>query len=358
MVAAPTGPGRFWKATVTGSGSAAVRMEGNVTQSMRDFDKSRGEIVAWLNSDDFYYPGAVAHAVETLNKNPESGLVYGEGNLVAEDGSVMWRFPETVPFDLWRLANHSDYILQPTVFFRREALFECGLLAEDLHWGLDWELWIRLGKRFPFSYTDQVLAASRIYADTKTATGGFRRMMEIVKILHRHEVNVISPAAVSHAIITIVRKFCNNAELITPEVMTASIPGPMRKVLSPLVERIERSLRRWLQNVQGVWQDGLVGKRGKLWLPSKGQACFLEINGRNLDIAGQQIKLRAAGKTVSTGSLAKGQLFSLKLPIPAGSIPVRAELECARTVMSAPLDPRYGGRRAGCLLENYRIVTT
>jgi glycosyltransferase involved in cell wall biosynthesis len=320
------------------------------------FEKSRGEFVAWLNSDDFYYPGAISHAVEVLRQNPESGLVYGEGNLVAENGSVMWRFPETVPFDLWRLANHSDYILQPTVFFRRDALFTCGLLDEDLNWGLDWELWIRIGKRFPFAYTDKILAASRIYSDTKTATGGFRRMKEIVNILNRHDVSFFSPAVISHAIITTVRKFCNNAELITPEIMTASVPGPLQKITTPVIERLERKLRRWLQNVQGIWQDGFVGGHGKLWLPSDGRKCILEINGKNLRLTGQQVRLRAAGKTVSTRHLSHGEEFSLKLRIPAGNIPVRAELFCSRTTNVKPLDPRYGSRQAGCLIEDYRLV--
>jgi glycosyltransferase involved in cell wall biosynthesis len=321
------------------------------------FERSRGEFVAWLNSDDFYYPGAIEHAMEVLQKNPDCGLVYGEGNLVAEDDSVLWRFPETVPFDLWRLANHSDYILQPTVFFRREALFQCGLLDENLNWGLDWELWIRIGKRFPFVYTNQLLAASRIYSDTKTATGGFKRMLEIKKILKNHGVNALSPAVISHAIITVVRKLCGNAELITPDVMTASVPGPMQKIMTPIIERIENGLRRWLQNVQGIWQDGFVGEHGKLWLPSEGQKCILEINGKNLHLAGQQIRLRAAGKTVSTRHLSHGEIFSLKLRIPAGNVPVRAELFCSRTVKVKPLDPIYGPRAAGCLLDNYRLVT-
>jgi len=340
---------RIWFRSVQDRGQCHAINEG--------FERSRGEFVAWLNSDDFYYPGAISHAVEVLRRKPEIGLVYGEGNLVAEDGNVMWRFPETVPFDLWRLANHSDYILQPTVFFRRDALFECGLLDENLNWGLDWDLWIRLGKRFPFSYTEKVLAASRIYSDTKTATGGFRRMIEIAKILHNHDVNYLSPAIISHAIITIVRKFCDNAELITPEVMTESVPGPLQKIMTPVIARTEKGLRKWLQNVQGIWQDGLVGKHGKLWIPSDGQECALTIDGRNLDIDGQHITLRAAGKTVSSGALAAGQQFTLKLPLPAGSIPVRAEMMCKRTIMSAPLDPRYGPRRAGCLLKNYHLVT-
>jgi glycosyltransferase involved in cell wall biosynthesis len=339
---------RIWFRSAPDNGQCDAINEG--------FRRSRGEIVAWLNSDDFYYPGAVARAVEALTNHPESALVYGEGNLVTEEGEVMWRFPETVPFDLWRLANHSDYILQPTVFFRREALFECGLLDESLNWGLDWELWIRMGKRFPFSYTDHIQAAGRIYGDTKTATGGFRRMQEIYRILHRHGVKGLSPAAIAHSIITVVRKFCNNAELITPEVMTSSVPGGLAKVASPIIERTERALRRWLQNVQGVWQDGLIGKRGKFWLPSDGQGCTLEIRGRNLDSAGQRIELRAAGKTVTTGPLAGGETFELKLPIPEGSIPVRAELICEKTVEVGPLDPRLGPRRAGCILEKYCLL--
>ena len=181
-------------------------------------------------------------------------------------------------------------------------------------------------------------------------------MLEIVKILKRHDVSIFSPAVISHAIITIVRKCCNNAELITPEVMTESVPGPLQRIMTPVIARTDRGLRKWLQNVQGVWQDGLVGKRGKFWIPSDGQDCTLKIHGKNLDISGQQISLRAEGKTVSTGTLAAEELFTLSLPIPAGSIPIRAELHCAKTITSAPLDPRYGSRQAGCLLKNFNLT--
>ena len=222
---------------------------------------------------------------------------------------------------------------------------------------MDWDLWIRLGKRFPFSYTDRLLAASRIYGDTKTATGGFRRLLEIFKILHRHDVKGLSPAAIAHAIITVVRRFCGNAELITPEVMAASVPGPLQRAVSPLIEGAERRLRRWLQNVQGLWRDGLVGRRGKLWIPSDGREGALEIRGSNLDIAGQRITLRAYGRAASTASLGAGESFSLKLPVPAGSVPLRTELTCRKTTSVAPLDPRLGPRRAGWMLEGYRIVS-
>jgi len=331
--------------------------DGGQSQAINEgFRRSRGGIVAWLNSDDFYYPGAVAHAVAALQSNPKAALVYGDGNLVARDGSVMLRFPDTVPFDLWRLANLTDYILQPTVFFRREALFSVGLLDEQLNWALDWELWLRLASRYPFAYTERVLAANRIHLETKTKTGGFRRIREIAGILQRHGVSWHSPAVVSYTIITVVRKFCRNEELITPEVMVASVPGPLKRIAAPIIAMVERGLRRWLQNTQGIWQDGMAGRHGKLWLPSDGQGGCLQIDGRNLAIPGQQVTLSAGRRKVATAVLDGGEPFTLRIDVAAGSIPVRAELRCAQTIEVSALDPRLGSRRAGCLLEHVEIV--
>lgn len=340
--------GRIWFRSGPDRGQCHAINEG--------FRRSRGEIVAWLNSDDFYYPGAVAEAVSALHRAPGAALVYGEGNLVDRDGNVLWRFPETAPFDLWRLANHSDYILQPTVFFRRDALFEAGLLDEGLHWGLDWDLWLRLGKRAPFARTDKVLAASRIYGDTKTATGGYRRLGEILRILRRHGAGTLSPAAVAHTLVTVARQGCGGAELLTPEVVAGAVPGPLRGIGAPLVARVERGLRRWLQNVQGVWSDGLAGRRGKLWLPSDGRGGRLEVRGRNLDLAGQRVGLRAGGRRTATGRLGPGEAFALHLEVEPGTVPVRTELRCRRTTEVGPLDPRLGPRRAGCVLEGCRLV--
>jgi glycosyltransferase involved in cell wall biosynthesis len=40
--------------------------------------RAQGEIVAWINSDDLYLPGAVSQAVDSLQKDPGLGLVYGD----------------------------------------------------------------------------------------------------------------------------------------------------------------------------------------------------------------------------------------------------------------------------------------
>ncbi len=315
------------------------------------FRRSRGEVVAWLNSDDFYYPHAVRNAVEALQADREAALVYGEGNLVDENGEVLRRFPETVPFDLWRLMHVADYILQPTVFFRRAALFESGLLDESLHWGLDWDLWMRLGARRRFAYVDSVLAAGRLHGDTKTSTGGMRRLRELLSILRRHGVHGWSPAGVAHTSTTVARR-CGLIAEEAPAVRGDAPASPrMARMVRRPVATAERVLRRWLENAQGVWRDGYVGGLGHLWLPDDGRATRLTVRGRNLDVQGQVVGVRCGGRDVRSGLLAPGEEFELAIAVDGGRSPVKAVLSCARTTKVAPLEPRLGPRRAGWLLQ-------
>jgi hypothetical protein len=95
-------------------------------------------------------------------------------------------FAFTRQFDLHALSHGIDYILQPTAFMRRGALADVVPLDQSLHWTLDWDLWIRLGQKFPARMIDHLVAASREYASTKTSSGGFDRMEEIRRVVRRH----------------------------------------------------------------------------------------------------------------------------------------------------------------------------
>lgn len=152
----------------------------------KGFQRARGEIVAWLNSDDTLLPGAVRRAVDGLLAHPEAAALYGEGYLMDEAGHVTCRFPHTQPFDFWRLANVSDYILQQSVFFRRQALQEIGWVREDLHFVMDWDLLIRLGQRWPLHYEPAYFGCLREYGAAKTSIGGGRRIGEIAGVLRSH----------------------------------------------------------------------------------------------------------------------------------------------------------------------------
>ena len=111
--------------------------EGQSDAINKGFQLARGEVVAWLNSDDTFLPGAVSKAVNFLVTHPEVMMVYGEGYQIDEQGRVKGRFQATEPFNLWRLIYYSDYILQQTVFMQKQVFKEVGMLDKALHYGID-----------------------------------------------------------------------------------------------------------------------------------------------------------------------------------------------------------------------------
>jgi glycosyltransferase involved in cell wall biosynthesis len=108
----------------------------------KGLSRARGEIVAWLNSDDTYLPGAISAAVRAFEENPDVVLVYG--NMLAVDENN-----ETINILRYDQLNLEDLLCfqiigQPAVFFRRDALEKAGYLDASYHFLLDHHLWLRI----------------------------------------------------------------------------------------------------------------------------------------------------------------------------------------------------------------------
>jgi len=163
------------------------RDRGQADAINKGFRRASGEVLGWLNSDDTYEPGALVKVADYFNRHPEIDLVYGEGYLMAEDGSNKRRFPATEPvFNLTRLIYVWDYILQQATFFRRSLLDRIGFLDESLHYGLDWDLWIRAGRAGRIGYLPEYLGTLREYEAAKSFAGGWRRIRELYGIARAH----------------------------------------------------------------------------------------------------------------------------------------------------------------------------
>jgi glycosyltransferase involved in cell wall biosynthesis len=145
-----------------------------------------GDIVAWLNSDDVYAPGAVSRAVEEILTHPAVALVYGQAERIDRSGTVIGQHTQIEAFDLQRLIHHLDFIVQPATFFRRAPFMAVGGLDASLHYCLDYDLWIKLGLRYPVRYIPDVLARAREYPETKTASGSLERLVEIERMIRRY----------------------------------------------------------------------------------------------------------------------------------------------------------------------------
>ena len=129
--------------------------------------RATGDIIGWLNSDDLFYPGAVATVMEYFERHPEVDVVYGNGNHIDEHDRFLEPYP-TEDWDFERLKSVC-YLCQPAVFFRRSLVERFGPLDVKWHYALDYEYWLRLGKNGArFARIGEVLAATRLHAATKT----------------------------------------------------------------------------------------------------------------------------------------------------------------------------------------------
>jgi len=141
-----------------------------------------GDIVAWLNADDYYFPGTLDRVAEHFANNPDVDVVYGDAVHVTADGLFISYFPAIQKFrekDLW----HSCFICQPACFVRRSAYEEAGKINTALRYTMDWDLWCRLSQSgAKFKYVHELLACVRYYPGTKTLSCDSRRYSEIWRI--------------------------------------------------------------------------------------------------------------------------------------------------------------------------------
>jgi glycosyltransferase involved in cell wall biosynthesis len=127
-----------------------------------------GEILAWLNTDDTYLPGAVRHVVEFFAAHPEVDAVFGDCDYVDADGRHPRPYP-TRPYDYLELVRTTiNYLPQPATFVRRRALASVGYLDETLHYVMDLDYWLRLGMRHTVAHLPVRLATLRLHAGAKS----------------------------------------------------------------------------------------------------------------------------------------------------------------------------------------------
>lgn len=147
------------------AGWVSERDRGQADAINKGFARATGDIVAWLNSDDVYQPGAIRAAVEAFRANPQVGLVYADVLSIDEHSR---------PFNLQTFRQYTltdlmafRIISQPSVFLRRTVLEQAGLLDLSYHYLLDHHLWLRVAQIAPLLYLPRTLAAARYHAQAK-----------------------------------------------------------------------------------------------------------------------------------------------------------------------------------------------
>jgi glycosyltransferase involved in cell wall biosynthesis len=143
-----------------------------------------GDVIGWLNSDDVYYPGAVKHAVEFFAAHPQVDAVYGMADYIADDDSIIDAYPSE-PWDFPRLKDVC-FVCQPALFFRQSVFKKHGYLDTDLHYCMDYEYCLRLGRAgVHFGYLEAKLAGARMYVGNKTISNTLKARAEVNDMFRR-----------------------------------------------------------------------------------------------------------------------------------------------------------------------------
>lgn len=147
----------------------------------KGFARAKGEIITWLNSDDYYLPNAIYAAMKVFEESPDVVMVYGDMLAVDEHGKTInaLKYKQLSLEDLLCF----QIIGQPAVFFRREAYEKAGGLDTNFHFLLDHHLWIRVAQQGKILHIPQTWAAARYHAEAKNRAKAAEFGREAFRIL-------------------------------------------------------------------------------------------------------------------------------------------------------------------------------
>jgi glycosyltransferase involved in cell wall biosynthesis len=133
------------------SGPAAARNKGMAV--------AKGEYIAFLDSDDSYFPRNLEAHLLRFEKEPEVGLIYAGSEIVDSEGTFIKELrpkPENRGQVLSQLVFY-NFIMPSTVVMRRSCMEYAGPMNDRLWFAEDWLYWLKIASRFQFDYIDEVL---------------------------------------------------------------------------------------------------------------------------------------------------------------------------------------------------------
>ena len=140
--------------------------EGQADAINKGIRMTKGDIIAWINSDDILLPGAISKVVNCFFNHPEAALIYGKSYFIDTGGKTIGKYP-TETLNLKRLAMF-NFICQPSAFFRRQIFNDVGGLNTSLQYTMDYDLWIRIVHKSPVKYLPEFLSGYRLHPSSKT----------------------------------------------------------------------------------------------------------------------------------------------------------------------------------------------
>lgn len=149
------------------------------------FTHASGDILCWLNSDDYFMPGTL-HRVASLIKTGVPHIVSGETIYLMEADGTKINSNAVYKSKNYALGVYC-YIIQPSTFWTKETWQKMGPLSAELHFGFDWEWFLKAQKAgIEFDFFSETFSVYRIHDSHKTGSGGEKREQELIKIMEQY----------------------------------------------------------------------------------------------------------------------------------------------------------------------------
>ncbi len=154
----------------------------------KGFRRASGSILAWLNSDDLYLPGAFRTVLDSFAAHPDGRWVIGSGDIISADQQFLRHVPAREGSQQTLMAIENDcFLLQQSCFWSASLWREAGgQVDESLSLLMDYDLWWRFSQRCAGIVTQEKLGAMRYYATVKTRRQGERFPAELATIYARY----------------------------------------------------------------------------------------------------------------------------------------------------------------------------
>lgn len=152
----------------------------------KGFAKSSGDILCWINSDDFLKPGALEFVARSFADTLIPAWLIGASELVNNTGKLIeFRTPKNITFERALLWNE-NWFAQQSTFWNRPMWQIVSQIDENLHYVMDFALWLKMFEVAEPLLTEEVLSSYRYQEDAKCLTQPFKVLEEVQAILWQY----------------------------------------------------------------------------------------------------------------------------------------------------------------------------
>ncbi|CEG13852.1 putative Glycosyl transferase family protein [groundwater metagenome] len=174
----------------------------------KGFKIATGEIVAWLNADDYYEPDIFNDVVREFKKDSNIVLVYGKCRSVFKGNSKVDVPPQNITAE--KMIQNGNFVYQPSSFYRLETIKKINYLDDKLNYWMEYDLFIKLLKNGDSTYVDKILSNFTVREDQKSNSKNILKMdKELLNINRKYGGGYLSKTLFSniyHRLIYFFRK--------------------------------------------------------------------------------------------------------------------------------------------------------